>query len=59
MVGGSVAVFDAEILHFEPADGRGHPAILIAMIVDAAELADLPTDGHTFEQIILKIRLRV
>jgi len=39
MVGGSVAVFDAEILHFEPADGRGHPAILIAMIVDAAELA--------------------
>jgi len=49
-----VAIFDAEILDLEAADGGGHPAILIAMIVDAGELADFPADGHTFEKIVFE-----
>ena len=54
VVGDGVAVFDAEILDLEAADGGGHPAILIAMIVDAGELADFPADGHTFEKIVFE-----
>ena len=54
VVGNGVAVFDAEILDLEAADGGGHPAILIAMIVDAGELADFPADGHTFEKIVFE-----
>ena len=54
VVGGGVAVFDAEILDLEAAYGGGHPTILVAMIVDARELADFPADGHTFEKIILE-----
>src|SRR5438128_982703 len=49
-----MAIFHAEILYFEPADGRRHPAILIPVIVDTAELADFPADGHTFEKIIFE-----
>ncbi len=45
---------DAEILDFQTADGRGHPAVLIAMIVDAAVLADFPTDGHALEEIVFE-----
>jgi hypothetical protein len=44
-----VAGVNAEILHAEAADGGGHPAILIAMIVHAAGLANFPADGHAFE----------
>jgi hypothetical protein len=51
---GGVAVLDMKILDFEAADGRGHPAILIAMIVDAAELSDLPANGHALEEIVLE-----
>ena len=54
VIGGGVAIFDAEILDLEAADGRGHPAVLIAMIVDAGELADFPADGHTFEEIVFE-----
>jgi hypothetical protein len=54
VVGHGVAVFNAEILDFEAADGGGHPAVLIAMIVDAAKLADLPADGHTLEKIVFE-----
>jgi hypothetical protein len=54
VVGEGVAVFDSKILHFEAADGSGHPAILVAMIVDTAELADFPTNGHAFEKIIFE-----
>ena len=54
VVGGGVAIFDAEILDLKAADGGGHPAILIAMIVDARELADFPADGHTFEEIVFE-----
>jgi hypothetical protein len=51
---GGVFLFDAKILDFQPADGSGHPAILIAMIVDAAVLADFPADGHALEEIIFE-----
>ena len=47
----AVLIFDAEILDAEFADGDGHPAILSAMIMDAADLADFPADGHDFEEI--------
>src|SRR5215469_2544737 len=47
----AVLIFDAKILDAEFADGDGHPAILSAMIVDAADLADFPADGHDFEKI--------
>src|ERR1051326_6614994 len=45
--------FDAKILNFQAADRRGHPAILTAVIVNSAELADFPADGHTFEDLVL------
>jgi hypothetical protein len=54
VVGGSIAVFDAEILNFQAANGGGHPAVLIAMIVDAGELSDFPTDGHALEEIVFE-----
>jgi len=54
VVGGGVAVFDTEILDLEAADGSGHPAILVAMIVNAGELADFPADGHTLEEIVFE-----
>ena len=54
VIGDGVAIFDAEILDLKAADGSGHPAVLIAMIVDAGELADFPADGHTFEEIIFE-----
>ena len=50
----SVFIFDAEILHFQAADRRGHPAILVAMIVDAAVLPDLPADRHALEKIVFE-----
>jgi hypothetical protein len=56
MTGAEVGVFvgDMKILDAEFADGSGHPTVLIAMIVDAAGLANLPADGHTFEDVILE-----
>ena len=51
---GGVLFFDAEILDFQAADGSGHPAILVAMIVDAAVLADFPADGHALEEIVFE-----
>src|SRR6266404_2795145 len=50
----NVALIDAIVLHAEAADGRGHPAALVAMIVDAAVLADFPADGHALEEIVLE-----
>jgi hypothetical protein len=57
VAGGGVTVFHAEILDFETADGSGHPAVLVAMIVNAAVLADFPADGHTFKQIIFENKI--
>ncbi len=49
-----VTILDTEVLHFEAADRRGHPTILVAMIVDAAELADFPADSHALEHVVLE-----
>lgn len=49
-----VLVLDAEVLNLQPADGSGHPAILVAMIVNAAVLADFPADGHALEKIVFE-----
>ena len=56
LAGAAARVFfiDTEILDFQAADGSGHPAVLIAMVVDAAVLADFPTDGHALEEIALE-----
>lgn len=56
MTGAEVGVFvrDVKILYAEFTDGSGHPTVLIAMIVDAAGLADLPTNGHTFEDCVFE-----
>ena len=51
---GWVLLFDAEILDFQSADGSGHPTILVAMIVDAAVLADFPADGHALEDCVFE-----
>src|SRR5262249_24299783 len=44
-----VASLHAEVLHTQAADRHRHPAVLIAVVVDAARLADVPADGHGFE----------
>ena len=49
-----VAVIDAIVLDAEAADGRGHPAVLAAVIVDAAVLADVPAKRHALEEIVAK-----
>ena len=54
VVGKGMAVFNAEILNFEAADGGRHPAVLVAMVVNARELADFPADGHAFEEIVFE-----
>src|SRR5260370_13351203 len=54
---GGVTVFDTEILDLQPADGSSHPTVLAAMIVDAAELADFPADGHAFEDAIFEYEI--
>jgi hypothetical protein len=54
---GGVFFVDAEILDFQAADGRGHPAVLVAMIVNAAVLADFPADGHTLEEIVFENKI--
>ncbi len=51
---GGIFFIDAEILDFQAADGGGHPAVLIAMIVDAAVLSNFPTDGHALEEIVFE-----
>ena len=54
---GGVFFVDAKILDFQTADGRGHPTVLVAMIVDAAVLADFPADGHALEEIVLEYKI--
>ena len=49
-----VFFFDAKILDFQAADGSGHPAILITMIVNPAVLADFPADRHALEEIVFE-----
>src|SRR5207237_10175998 len=47
-----VAIVDAIILDAQAGDGRGHPAILATMIVNAAVLADVPAKRHAFEESV-------
>jgi hypothetical protein len=42
------------VLNSQTPDGRGHPTILVAMIVDAAVLANFPADRHALKQIVLE-----
>ena len=49
-----VALLDAKILHPQLADGHGHPAILVAVIVNAAYLSGFPADGDDFEELVLE-----
>jgi hypothetical protein len=51
---GGIFFVDAKILDFQTADGGGHPAVLIAMIVDAAVLPNFPTDSHALEEIVFE-----
>jgi 23S rRNA (adenine2503-C2)-methyltransferase len=51
---GSVALIHAEILDLKTANGSRHPTVLVAMIVDAASLADFPADGHALEDVVLE-----
>jgi hypothetical protein len=51
---GRIFFFDAKILDFQAADRRGHPTVLITVIVDAAMLAHFPADGHTLEDVVLE-----
>ena len=61
IVGGNFAVAGCgiELLHsvvvnLQPADRSRHPAVLIAMVMDAAGLADFPAQRHALEQCILE-----
>ncbi len=54
VAGGGIDFLYSIIANVQVADGRRHPAVLIAMVVDAAVLADFPTEGHAFEQGILE-----
>jgi len=46
---GDILMHDVKILDEQTADGDGHPAVLVAVIVHGAGLADFPADG---EQLI-------
>ena len=50
----SIFFLYAEVLDLQPADGSRHPAVLIAMIVNAAGLADFPADGHALEDFVFE-----
>src|SRR5215471_9218310 len=52
VVAGGVAILHTKILHLQSPDRRRHPAILVAMVVDAAGLADFPADGHAFKHVV-------
>src|SRR5260370_31063440 len=54
-----IALVNAEILELQPADGRGRPTILLAMVVNAAGLADLPPGGHALEEGVLEDEIAV
>lgn len=51
---GGIDFLDAIVADVKAADGRRHPTVLIAMIVDAAVLADVPAESHAFKQSVPK-----
>ncbi len=38
----------AVVLDLQPSDGYGHPTILVTVVVDGAELPDVPANRHQF-----------
>jgi hypothetical protein len=42
---GEILMHDVKILYLQAADGNGHPAVLVAVVVDGADLAYFPADG--------------
>src|SRR4029077_2386783 len=51
---GGVAIVHAEVLDLKTANRSRHPTVLVAMIVDAADLTDFPADGHAFEDVVFE-----
>lgn len=51
---GLIALLDTIILHAQAADGRGHPAILVTVIMDTAALTNLPTNCHHLAELVAK-----
>ena len=49
-----VALLDAIVLYTQAADGHGHPAILITMIMNTAMLANFPANGHALENFVFE-----
>jgi hypothetical protein len=49
-----VALLDAIVLYPQAADGHGHPAILITMIMNTAMLANSPANGHALEYFVFE-----
>lgn len=45
LAAGDVLIYHVKILHEQAANRDGHPAVLVAVIVHGAYLADLPADG--------------
>ncbi len=39
---------NVKIFHQQAADGDGHPAVLVAVVVNRTGLTDLPANGHQF-----------
>ena len=54
IAGGGIEFFDAVVADAEAADGSGHPAVLTAMVVDAAVLAAFPAEGHALEESVFE-----
>jgi hypothetical protein len=46
--GDEILVDDGEIFYLQASDGDGHPAVLVFVVVDGADLADFPADGQEF-----------
>jgi len=42
---------NAIILDLEAANRGRHPTVLVAVVVDGADLAHLPADGHEFKSV--------
>ena len=46
--GCNILMHDMKVFNEQAADGDGHPAILVAVVVDRTGLADFPADGNQF-----------
>ncbi len=48
LAGSDILLHKMEVFHSQAADGHGHPAVLVPMIVNRTGLAGFPADGHEF-----------